>query len=75
MVGGALERGGKEGQDRLLTRNQPTVFFFEKNRIPRTNPSKKHFFGPCTEVFLVWDLDRKTRVLHCSTRQGGGGGE
>ena len=27
MVGGALERGGKEGQDWLLIRNQPTIFF------------------------------------------------
>ena len=30
MVGGALERGGKEGQDRLLIRNQPTIFFRKK---------------------------------------------
>ena len=27
MVGGALERGGKKGHDRLLIRNQPTIFF------------------------------------------------
>ena len=38
--GGALERGGKEGQDRLLIRNQPTVFFLKKIEFPEPTPLK-----------------------------------
>ncbi len=49
MVGGALEREGKEGHDRLLIRNQPTIF-----RIPRTNPSQKQLFRPLCVSQVFW---------------------
>ncbi len=66
MVGGALEREGKEGQDTLLIRNQPTIVF-EKNRIPRTNPCVcLRFFGPG----LGWE-NEGTALPY----QGGGGGK
>ena len=74
MVGGASERGGKEGQDWLLIRNQPTIFF-EKNRIPLTTPPKKTFCAPvCVSGFFGpgpgWE-NEGTALQY----QGGGGGE
>ncbi len=76
MVGGALERGGKEGQDRLLIRNQPTIlfsFFFE---FPGPTPLKSTFLASvCVSGFSVWDLVGQTRVLHWSSWLAVGGNE
>ena len=75
MVGGALERGGKEVQDRLLIRNQPTVFFLKKNEFPGPTPQKNTFRAPvCVSGFFGpgpgWE-NEGTALQH----QGGGGGE
>ena len=53
MVGGALERGGKEGHDRRKIRNQPTVFFsFFSNSLDQ--PLSKALFGPCVCLRFFW---------------------
>ena len=71
-----MERGGKEGQDRLLIRNQPTIFFRKKNQFPGPTPLKTLFWPLCaSEVFWVWDLDGETNVSHCSIRRAEGGDE
>ena len=76
MVGGALERGGKEGQDWLLIRNQPTICFLKKTEFPGPTPLKTLFVPLCvSQFFLVRDLDGKTRVLHCHTKVAEGGNE
>ncbi len=51
MVGGVLERGGKEGYDRRLKRNQPTIFFSFK--FPGPTPPKTLFLASvCVCMFL-----------------------
>jgi hypothetical protein len=53
MVGDALERGGKEGQDWLLIRNQPTIFFLKKTEFPWPTPQKTTFGTPvCVSGFF-----------------------
>ena len=55
MVGGALERGGKEGHDRLLILNQPTICFLKKTEFPPPTPLQTTFLALCLGVcsFLV----------------------
>ncbi len=58
-----MERGGKEGQDRLLICNQPTTFF-RKNEFPGPTPLKT-LFGPCVRLrFFGSTAD----TLHLSPR-------
>ena len=53
MIGGALERGGKEGQDRLLIRNQPTIFFLFFSNSP-DQPLSKALFWPLCVSQVFW---------------------
>ena len=75
MVGGALERGGKEGQDRLLIRNQPTIFFLFFFGFPGPTPLKSTFWASVyVSGFLVWDPGWENEGT-ALPYQGGGGGE
>jgi hypothetical protein len=52
MVGGALERGGNEGQDRRKIRNQPTIFFLFFSNFPTNQKSTFWPLPLCVSGFL-----------------------
>ena len=67
----------RKGGSGLAFNPQPTDYLFlKKTEFAGPTPQKTLFVPLCvSQVFLVRELDGKTRVLHCSTKVAEGGNE